>query len=151
MSLETTLVLIKPDGMKRRLAGMALDRLENSGFELVGAKIVAVTDKLAHDHYAMLKGLPYYEQAVKYLRGDYHDVSSHRVLALAYKGENAVAGIRDVAGATNPEKAAPGTIRGSFGRIHTDEGYFENVVHASSNSEEAQRELNIWFKPGELL
>ena len=151
MPIEKTLILIKPDGMKRRLAGLAIDRLDNAGFELIGAKVVPVTDALAREHYALLKKEPYFEKAVSFIRGDYHDVSNHRVLALVYRGENAIKGVRAVVGATSPEDAAPGTIRNAFGRINSKEGYFENVVHASGNLAEAEREIKIWFKPGELV
>ncbi|HOW90424.1 MAG TPA: nucleoside-diphosphate kinase [Elusimicrobiales bacterium] len=151
MPIEETLVLIKPDGMERRLAGLALDRLEHSGLELVGAKVVSVTDQLAREHYALLKNESYYENAVKFIKGDYHNVSNRRVIALVYRGENAIKAVRAVVGATNPESAAAGTIRSSFGRINTKEGYYENVVHASGNPSEAEREVKIWFKPGELV
>jgi len=151
MPIEETLVLIKPDGMKRHLAGLAIDRLEGSDFELVGAKVVSVTDELARQHYALLKNEPYFEKAVMFIRGDYHNVSNRRVLALVYRGENAIKAVRAVVGATSPEDAIPGTIRNSFGRINSKEGYFENVVHASGNPAEAEREIKIWFKPGELV
>ena len=151
MPIEETLVLIKPDGMKRHLAGLAIDRLECADFELVGAKVVSVTDELAREHYALLKNEPYFEKAVKFIRGDYHNVTNRRVLALVYRGENAIKAVRAVVGATNPEESAPGTIRNSFGRIHSKEGYYENVVHASGNRDEAEREIKIWFKPDELV
>jgi nucleoside-diphosphate kinase len=151
MPIEKTLILIKPDGMQRRLAGLAIDRLDNAGFELIGAKVVSVTDELAHEHYALLKGQSYFEKAVKFIRGDYHNVSNHRVLALAYRGENAIKGVRAVVGATSPEESLPGTIRSAFGRINSKEGYYENVVHASGNAAEADREMKIWFKPGDLV
>ena len=151
MPTEKTLIMIKPDGMKRHLAGLAIDRLENAGFELIGAKVVPVTDKLAREHYDLLKTTPYYEKAIAFLRGDFHDVSNHRVLALVYRGENAIKGVRAVVGATSPEEAAPGTIRNAFGRINSKAGYYENVVHASGNAMEADRELKIWFKPAELV
>lgn len=151
MPIERTLVLIKPDGMKRRLAGLAIDRLERSDLELIGAKVVSVTDELAREHYALLKNEPYFESAVKFIRGDFHGVSNRRVIAMVYKGEGAIKGVRAIVGATNPEEAAPGTIRGSFGRINSKGGYFENVVHASGNPAEAEREIKIWFKAGELI
>ena len=151
MPIETTLILIKPDGMQRRLAGLAIDRLDGAGFELIGAKVVPVTDALAREHYALLKNEPHYEKAVQFIRGDYHEVSNHRVLALAYRGENAIMGVRAVVGATSPENAAPGTIRNAFGRINSKGGYYENVVHASGNAMEAAREMKIWFKPEELV
>jgi len=156
MPLERTLILIKPDGMKRRLAGLAIDKLENSGYEMTAAKVVSVTDELARKHYALLEGKGYFadpknfEALVSFIKGDLHGVSHRRVLAMVYSGENAVKGIRAVVGDTNPEKAAPGTIRGSFGRI-TTANVFENVVHASGTPEEAEREISIWFKPGEIV
>ena len=157
MPIERTLILIKPDGMKRRLAGLAIDRLDNAGFEMMGAKMVSVTDKLAREHYALLEGQGVFadknkfEQLISFIKGDFHGVSKHRVLAMVYQGENAVKGVRAVVGATNPENAEPGTIRGSFGRICSKHGYYENVVHASGNPEEAEREIKIWFKPGEIV
>jgi len=151
MPIEKTLILIKPDGMKRRLAGLALDRLENAGFELIGAKVVSVTETLAHKHYALLKDQPFFPNLIKFIMGDYHDVSNRRVLAMVYRGENAIKGVRAVVGATSPEDAAPGTIRNAFGRINSKAGYYENVVHASGNAMEADREVKIWFKPGELV
>ena len=151
MTIEKTLILIKPDGMKRRLAGLAIDRLENAGFELIGAKVVPVTEELAREHYALLKDQPFFPNLIKFIKGDYHEVSNRRVLALVYRGENAIKGVRAVVGATNPEEAAPGTIRHSFGRIHSKTDNFENVIHASGNAPEAEREVKIWFKPGELV
>ncbi len=157
MPIEKTLVIIKPDGMKRKLAGLAIDRLDNSGFEMIGAKMVSVTDKLAREHYALLEGhgvfaaKEKFEQLISFIKGDFHRVTKHRVLALVYQGENAVKGVRAVVGATDPEDAAPGTIRGAFGRICHKHGYYENVVHASGNPEEAKREIKIWFDPGEIL
>ena len=157
MPIERTLILIKPDGMKRRLAGLSIDRLDNAGFEMMGAKMVSVTDELARKHYALLEGQGVfadktkYEQLISFIKGDFHGVSKHRVLAMVYQGENAVKGVRAVVGATNPETAAPGTIRGAFGRICSKQGYYENVVHASGNPEEAEREIKIWFQPGEIV
>jgi len=150
MAIEKTLILIKPDGIKRRLTGLAIDRLENAGFELIGAKAVSVTEDLARKHYAALKDKPFFENLIKYIRGEFHCIPKNRIIALVYKGENAVKGVRAVVGATNPEEAAPGTIRGSFGRI-SSKGQFENVVHASGDAEDAVREVALWFKPEELV
>jgi nucleoside-diphosphate kinase len=157
MAIERTLVLIKPDGMQRHLAGLAIDRLDNTHLDMVGAKVVSVTEKLAREHYALLEGQGVfadkakYEQLINFLKGDFHGVSYRRVIAMVYKGENAVKGIRAAVGATNPEDASPDTIRGAFGRICRKHGYFENVVHASGNVEEAEREIAIWFKQDELV
>ncbi len=157
MSIERTLVLIKPDGMQRHLAGLSIDRLDNTHLEMVAAKVVSVTEKLAREHYALLEGQGVfadkakYEQLINFIKGDYHGVSKRRVLALVYQGENAVLSIRAAVGATNPEDASPATIRGAFGRICRKYGYYENVVHASGNAEEAEREIKIWFKPEEIV
>ncbi len=149
MAIEKTLILVKPDGMKRKLSGIVVDRLDNAGFDMVASKIVSVSEELAREHYALLKDMPFFSNLIQFIKGDFHGVSGRRVLAMVYKGENAVKGIRAVVGATNPEQAAPGTIRGSFGRIC--QGNFENVVHASGNVEEADREIKIWFKPEEVV
>lgn len=157
MAIERTLVLIKPDGMQRHLAGLAIDRLENTHMELVGAKIATVTDKLAREHYALLEGKgPFkdkklFEHLINFIKGEYHGDPKHRVLALVYQGEGAVQNIRTAVGATNPEDASPDTIRGAFGRICHKHGYYENVVHASGNVEEADREIGIWFRPEEMI
>lgn len=157
MAIERTLVLIKPDGMQRHLAGLSIDRLDNTHLEMVGAKIVTVTEELAHRHYALLEGKGVfadkkeYQQLINFMKGDYHGDPKRRVMALVYQGENAVKGIRAAVGATNPEDASPDTIRGAFGRICRKFGYFENVVHASGSVEEAEREISIWFRPEEIL
>ncbi|MBI4677350.1 MAG: nucleoside-diphosphate kinase [Elusimicrobia bacterium] len=150
MAVEQTLILIKPDGSHRRLTGLVIDRLDAAGLEMVGAKMVSVTEKLAREHYRALSDKPFFPNLIRYIRGEFHGFKDHRVLALAYRGENAIGKARAAAGATNPEHAAPGTIRGSFGRI-TTAGQFENVLHASSDEADAEREVRLWFKPDELL
>ena len=117
---------------------------------MVAAKIVSVSKDLAEKHYAEHVGKPFYPNLIKYIRGEFHGLSDHRVLALAYRGEDCIAKVRAVAGATNPEAAAPGTIRGSFGRV-TTAGQFENVLHASANPADAAREIALWFKDREIL
>lgn len=157
MAIEKTLVLIKPDGMQRHLVGLAIDRLDNTHLEMVAAKVVSVDEKLARKHYALLEGQGVFadkarfNQLINFIKGDYHGVTRSRVLALVYQGENAVKGIRAAVGSTNPEEASPDTIRGAFGRICRKHGYYENVVHASGNLEEAEREINIWFRPEEIV
>ena len=157
MAIERTLVLIKPDGMQRHLAGLAIDRLDNTHLEMVAAKVVSVTEELARKHYALLEGQGIFadkarfDTLIDFLKGDHHGVSKRRVLALVYQGENAVKGIRAAVGVTNPEEASPDTIRGAFGRVCRKHGYYENVVHASGNVEEAEREINIWFEPEEIV
>lgn len=150
MAMERTLVLIKPDGAKRKLTGLVMDRLDQAGLKLVAAKMVSVSEELAREHYRDLQGKPFFEGLIRYIRGEFHGIDDHGVLALVYEGEGAIALVRKVAGATNPEQADPASIRGSFGRITTG-GQFENVLHASGNPADAQREVGLWFKPAEIL
>jgi nucleoside-diphosphate kinase len=149
MAIEQTLILIKPDGAARRLTGLTIDRLDASGLELVAAKVVNVSEKLAREHYKSLSDKPFFENLIKYIRGEFHNIKDNRILAMVYRGDNAVKRVRDVCGATNPEQAAPGTIRGSFGRITTTQ-QFENVIHASSDPADGAREVALWFKPEEI-
>lgn len=150
MAIEETLILIKPDGAKRRLTGLVIDRLDAAGLEMVAAKMVSVSEALANEHYKALKDKPFFPGLIRYIRGEFHGFKDHRVLALLYRGENAVKKTREVTGATNPEEAAPGTIRGSFGRI-TTAAQFENVIHASGDASDAARETALWFTPQEIL
>lgn len=148
MADEATLVLIKPDALQRRLAGVALSRLEPLGLEIVGAKVVHVTQTLAEEHYKHIRGKPFFDDTVRHLRGELHAVPY--VLAFVFWGPDAVERVREVTGATNPENADPTSIRGALGR-NTVAGVMENVIHASSDPQEAQREIALWFKPEELM
>ena len=148
MKAESTLVIIKPDGLKKSLTGNILTRLSETKLKIIGAKIVQVTEEIAHRHYAHLKNEPFYPELIKYITGQLH--GDNRVMPLVYWGEGAILKVRAIAGTTNPEEAAPTTIRGAYGRILTS-GLFENVVHASSSVEEAEREIKIWFSPDEIV
>ena len=148
MAVESTLVLIKPDAICRGLIGATLARLEPLGLEIVGTKVVRVSRELATEHYRHLREKPFFEQLLDHLQGTLHHTPY--VLAFVLRGEDAIARVRDVAGATHPEQARPMTIRGSFGRM-TESGIMENVVHASADVREAQREVALWFAPQELL
>lgn len=148
MSAEATLVIIKPDGLKKSLTGNILTRLSETKLKIIGAKVVKVDKKLADQHYNHLKNEPFYPQLIQYITGQLH--GENRVMALIYWGSNAIAKVRQVAGATNPEQADPVSIRGAYGRILT-QGLFENVVHASSNASEAEREIKLWFEPDEIV
>ncbi len=150
MPIEDTLILIKPDGIARNLTGLAIDRLDGAGLKMVAAKMVSISEKLAREHYKALSDKPFFENLIKYIRGEFHGFKDQRVLALVYRGEGAIKKVRAVAGATNPEQAEGGTIRGSFGRV-TTAGQFENVIHASSDPADAEREVRLWFKPEEIL
>ena len=144
---EPTLVLIKPDGLKRSLTGNVLARLAETKLIIIAAKVTTVSKKLAEDHYRQLKDKPFFGELVKYLMGEYH---TKRVMALIYFGEDAIKKVRAICGSTNPEEADPSSIRGSFGRI-TTKGVFENVIHASGNTEDATREIKLWFDPDEIV
>jgi len=147
--MQQTLILIKPDGMVKSLTGNILSILSESKFKIVGAKLIRVKKELAEKHYERHKGKHFYEELIKYLTGDLY-FHTNRVFALVYEGENAIDKIRNLVGNKNPEDADPKTIRGKYGRINSKTGVFENVVHASDTIEEAEREIKLWFSPGEL-
>ena len=136
MAVETTLVLVKPDGMQRRLAGEIVSRLERRGFELRGARLLKITRSLAQQHYAEHKGKPFFGDLVSF-------ITSGPVLALAVRGESAVSVVRAMMGATNPLDSAPGTIRGDFALELS-----ENIVHGSDSKASAKRELGLFFSDG---
>jgi len=146
--LNQALVLIKPDGLKKSLTGNILTRLSETKLEIIAAKIVKVSQELAEEHYQQLKDEPFFMELIQYLQGELHQ--RKKVMAMIYWGEDAIAKVRDIAGATNPEEASPTSIRGQYGRI-TTQGLYENVVHASANPEEAEREIKLWFNPDEII
>jgi len=148
MAIEQTLILIKPDGLIKSLTGNILSRLSEAKLIIAGAKVVRVTRELAEKHYEHLKGKPFFDELITYIMGDIHN--TRRVVAFVYQGEDAIKKIRDVVGDTNPEMANPVSIRGAYGRITTS-GVFENVVHASSSLEDAEKEIKLWFNPDEVI
>ena len=143
---QATLVIIKPDGLQKSLTGNILTKLSDDDHVIIASKVKQVSRELAEEHYRHMKDKPFFEDIVKYLMGDYH---TKRVMALVYYGDDAVQRVRKICGATNPEEAAPGTIRGSYGRI-TTKGVYENVIHASSSFKEAEREIKLWFEPDQI-
>jgi nucleoside-diphosphate kinase len=148
MADQATLVLIKPDAIKRGLAGAVLSRLEGLPLQMIGSKTVRVSRELAEEHYKMLRGKPFFDELIRYICGELHGVG--HVLAFVYAGPDAIEQARRLAGATNPEAAEPTSIRGALGRLTTG-GVMENVLHASSDEREAEREIKLWFRPDELL
>lgn len=146
--IQQTLVLIKPDGLKKSLTGNILTRLSETKLEIAAAKMVRVSRELAEEHYRHMQDKPFYEDLIKYIMGELHD--RRKVLAMVYYGENAIQKVRELAGATNPEEADPVSIRGAYGRV-TTKGLYENVIHTSTNEEEAEREIKLWFKPDEII
>ena len=137
MSVEETLVLVKPDGVARNLTGEILRRIEAKGYQLVDIKFVEASRELLAAHYAEHEGKPFYEPLVEFME-------SGPIVAIRVAGNSVIEGFRSLAGATNPTSAAPGTIRGDLGR---DWGVKvqQNLVHGSDSAESAQRELGLWF------
>lgn len=131
--MEETLVLIKPDGVKRQLCGEILSRYERKGLEIKAMKLLQTPQQLAEEHYAEHKDKPFFGELVDF-------ITSGPVLAFILGGQNAVASVRAINGATNPLEATPGSIRGDYA-LTLD----SNVVHASDSAESAAREMKLWF------
>ena len=148
MANEATLVIIKPDAIQKGLIGRVISHLEVLHLEMVGAKMVRVSRELATAHYHDLRDKPFFEMLLDHLQGKLHNVPF--VLAFVLWGPDAIARVRDVTGATHPEKADPMSLRGSLGRM-TAAGVMENVLHGSANAEDARLEIRLWFAPSELL
>jgi nucleoside-diphosphate kinase len=136
---ERTLVLVKPDGVQRLLAGRIIARFEERGLKIVGLKLVQVDRELAERHYAVHREKPFFGGLVDF-------ITSSPLVALALDGPNAIAVVRAMVGATRPHEAAPGTIRGDLA-LETA----QNLIHASDGPETAATELDLWFRAGELL
>lgn len=149
-NIQYTLVIVKPDGLKKSLTGNILTKLAEARFMIIGAKVVQVSRELAEKHYIHLKDKPFFKDLIDYIQGKPYGPEFERVMALVYKGPNAIKRVREIAGATNPEEADSVSIRGAFGRI-TTKGVFENVIHASSDAADAEREIKLWFKPEEIV
>lgn len=158
MIVQQCLVVIKPDGLIKSLTGNIITALSETKLKIVGAKMVKVTREFATQHYSELlpnlvkkhgeeKGKAIFESVLDYIEGKFH---TDRVMALVYHGEDAIKKIREIAGETNPEKASPISIRGKYGRIHSETKVFENVIHASDSEANAEKEIKLWFKPEEL-
>ena len=135
---ERTLVLVKPDGVQRQLVGRVLQRYEDRGLKLVGLKLVQVDRALAEAHYAVHRERPFFAGLVEF-------ITSSPLVAAVFEGPNAIAVVRAINGATRPDEAAPGTIRGVFA-LETA----QNLVHASDSAETAAAEVALWFREAEL-
>ncbi len=137
--MERTFVMVKPDGVERRLVGEIIRRFESRGLKLVGLKMLRPDRELAEKHYAVHREKPFFGELVQFITGG-------PVVAMAWEGNQAITLVRKMMGALKPEEALPGTIRGDFTTdIQT------NLVHGSDAPETAQTELALWFRPGELL
>ncbi len=137
--MERTFVMIKPDGVQRCLVGEIISRIERKGLKIVAMKMMNVDRALAERHYEEHREKPFFQSLVNY-------VTSGPVIAMVVEGKNAVKIMRNLVGATNPIEASPGTIRGDFGME-----IGRNVIHASDSKESAEREINLFFKPEEIV
>ena len=139
MSMERTLVLVKPDAMQRGLAGEIIARLERRGLRIAALKLMQVPRALAERHYAEHEGKPFYPGLIDY-------ITACPIVAAVFEGPNAVKAARQTMGATRPVEAAPGTIRADLG-LETG----RNLVHGSDSAESAAREIALFFPDGGVL
>ena len=137
--IETTFVMIKPDGVQRRLIGEVIRRLEARGLTIIGLKMIRLSRELAEEHYRDHQGKSFYEPLLEF-------VTSGPVVVMAVRGVEAIQRVRDLMGATRPDEALPGTIRGDF--VLSAQ---KNIVHGSDGPESAARELALFFSADELL
>jgi len=137
VTVERTLVLVKPDGVARGLSGEVIRRIEAKGYRIAALELRVATPELLAEHYAEHQGKPFYQPLVEFML-------SGPVVALVAEGQRVIEGFRSLAGATDPTAAAPGTIRGDLGR---DWGLAvqQNLVHGSDSPESAAREIGLWF------
>ena len=131
--VQQTFIMVKPDGVRRRLVGEVVRRIEAKGYELREMKLFTMDESLAKKHYAEHTEKPFFGDLVTF-------ITSGPVVAMVVEGPDAVTGMRGIMGATNPLDAAPGSIRGDFASFIT-----ENIVHGSDSPESAEREINLFF------
>lgn len=137
MATERTLILIKPDGVKAHHIGQIITRIEDKGYSIDGLKVTMATNELLKRHYVEKVDKPYFSEIESYmLEGP--------IVAIIASGSRVIKGIHTIAGVTSPNQAAPGTIRGDFGRMY-DDGILRNVIHSSDNPQNAENEIQIWF------
>ena len=137
--MERTFVAVKPDGVGRGLVGEVIGRLERKGLRLVGLKLMQVSEELARRHYEAHREKPFFADLVNF-------ITSGPIVAMVWAGQDAVAVARNVMGATDPAKAAPGTLRGDLAMQIA-----ANIVHGSDGPEAAEREIGLFFRTGELV
>ena len=131
--VEQTLIMVKPDGVRRGLVGEVIKRIEEKGYTIQEMKSFTIDESLAKEHYAEHTEKPFFGELVSF-------ITSGPVVAMVVEGPEAVAGMRQIMGATNPLDAAPGSIRGDFATVIT-----ENIVHGSDSLESAEREVKLFF------
>lgn len=137
--MERTFVMIKPDGVQRNLVGEIISRLEKKGLKIVGLKMLKISLNLAEQHYEEHKEKPFFPKLIEFITSD-------PVVAMVVEGTKAVSTVREMMGATNPLEAVPGTIRATYG-MYTE----RNVIHGSDSLASAGREINLFFRPEEIL
>jgi len=137
MTLEESLVLVKPDGVARNLIGEIIRRIETKGYQVVDLKMLRADEELLAAHYAEHEGKPFYRPLIEFM-------ASGPIVAIRVAGDSVVEGVRSLIGATDPTVAAPGSIRGDLGRAWNTV-VTQNLVHASDSNASAQRELALWF------
>jgi nucleoside-diphosphate kinase len=130
---QQTFVMVKPDGVRRHLVGEVVKRIEAKGYDLREMKLFTIDESLAKKHYAEHSEKPFFGELVAF-------ITSGPVVAMLVEGSDAVKGMRSLMGATNPIEAVPGSIRGDFATVIT-----ENIVHGSDSPESAEREINLFF------
>lgn len=139
MALERTFIIVKPDGVQRGLTGEIISRLERRGLKIVGLKLMQIEMSLAEQHYGEHKGKPFYDGLVTYM-------TDRPVVVAVLEGPDAIEAVSVTVGATSPIKAAPGTIRGDLGLFMG-----RNLIHRSDGAESAEREINLFFRPEEII
>ncbi len=135
---EQTFLMVKPDGVQRGLVGNVISRLENKGFKLVAMKMLLIDKDLAARHYGEHKGKPFYDGLIEF-------ITSAPVVAMVWEGDDVVAMVRSLIGATDPRKAEPGSIRGDLAVFMG-----KNIVHGSDSLESAEREIALFFTDSEI-
>lgn len=137
--MEKTFAMVKPDGVQRGLIGEVIRRIEQKGFRLVGLKMMVITEELAREHYREHVDKGFFPELLAF-------ITSGPVVAMVWEGEGVIATLRSMMGKTNPAEALPGTIRGDLA-VNVS----QNIIHGSDSPESAEREINIFFKPEELI
>ncbi len=135
---EKSFVMLKPDAIQRKIVGQIIERFENKGLTLIALKMLTISEDLARKHYGVHEGKPFYNTLIKF-------VCSSPVIATVWQGQNAIKTIRALVGETNPQEAAPGSIRGSFALNTT-----YNIIHASDAPETAEQEIPLFFGDNEI-
>src|SRR5690625_1414627 len=137
--MEKTFLMVKPDGVQRHLIGEIVQTFEKKGFKLAGAKLMNISEELAKQHYGEHADKPFFQELVSF-------ITSGPVFAMVWEGENVIKTARSMMGETNPQDAAPGTIRGDYGVT-----VGKNIIHGSDSAASAKREIDLFFAEEEIL